>query len=62
MQPSELRSLYGDKLDPTLIPVEYEFPDGSGSWVQCERDCLNAIVTFYERQGCRVWVEGELVA
>jgi hypothetical protein len=56
-----LVSLYGPKV--LAVPadgviVEWEWPDGSGSWGWCVPGEVGAVVASYERQGCRVWLDG----
>jgi hypothetical protein len=39
--------------------VEWEFPDGSGSWGWCHQAELFDMVFDYRRRGCGVWIDGD---
>lgn len=51
--------IYGPQVDPAYDVVEYEYPDGSGSWVQCAPEDLSYVAEHLRGQGCLVWVNGE---
>lgn len=54
-----LVSIYGPKVERGLHVVENEYPDGSGSWVQCDYHSVLALVEHFKNLGCRVYVNAE---
>jgi hypothetical protein len=51
--------MYGSHVVPGLDIVEYEHPDGSGTWVQCEPADTSEVAERFRTRGCIVWVNGE---
>jgi hypothetical protein len=53
------RNLYGEKVDAIpdgAVIIEWEYPDGSGSWVWCADESeLNAAISTCLRDGCNYW-------
>jgi hypothetical protein len=56
---TRLVDIYGPGVDPACDVVEYEYPDGSGSWIQCAPEDLLQVAEHFRGQGCLVWVNGE---
>lgn len=41
--------------------IEWEYPDGSGSWGYTDPEDTTALASEYAAKGCRIWVNGEHV-
>lgn len=54
----ELVRIYGPRVERGLFVVEYNWPDGSGSWVQCSQEHLWTEVRRFEHMGCQVSING----
>lgn len=61
MTHSELVTLYGSEVEPGEGVVEWEYPDGSGSWGRCAPGETLQIADRFVREGCHVWINGESV-